>query len=291
MIKEIYKEYIKKFYEFLEIRDLTENTVKNYTSFLLQYLTWVDANLSKSLEDVSYKEIRSYILFLKKVRKLKAGTINSHISQLKFFHIYVLDKSFNKYQVPFMKITRKLPVIYSKDVIFKFIDSFKNIRHKAYAALLYSSGIRVSELQYLKYEDISRKNMLLYIRKTKSRTDRYAILSKNALKILTQYWFASGRPTGFLFPGYHDRNKPVSKFTINRAFNDHSKAFGVKITPHLMRHHFGTHMYEAGYDLLSIQKLLGHKSIESTTIYVQLANPNKANIVSPFDSPDKNEES
>ncbi|MEA1975138.1 MAG: tyrosine-type recombinase/integrase [Bacillota bacterium] len=182
-----------------------------------------------------------------------------------------------------MKTTRKLPTIYSKEIIFQFIDSFKNIRHKAYAAILYSSGIRVSELQHLRYEDVSRKNMMLYIRETKSRTDRYAILSKNALAILTKYWNSNGKPKGYLFPGYHNRNKCVSKNTINNVFDDRSKTFGVKITPHLLRHHFGCHMYEDGYDILTIQKLLGHKSINSTTIYIQLANPNQFNIISPFE--------
>jgi site-specific recombinase XerD len=289
MIKEIYKEYITEFFNFLEIRDLTKNTIKNYTSFLLQYLTWVNTNFSKPLEDISYEEIRLYILHLKNVRKLSASTINAHISQLRFFHIYILKMPFDKYQVPFMKTTRKLPTIYSKEIIFQFIDSFKRIKHKTYAALLYSSGIRVSELQYLRYEDVSRKNMLLYIRKTKSRTDRYAILSKKALVILTQYWFAAGKPTGYLFPGAGKKNKPVSKYSINLAFNEGSKSFGIKITPHSLRHHFGCHMYEAGYDLLSIQKLLGHKSINSSTIYVQLANPNQLNIISPFDGKYEND--
>ncbi len=283
MIKEIYQDYLNKFYEMLDLRDLTKNTIKNYTSFLLQYLTWVDINLSKVLEDISYDEIRLYVLHLKNVRKLKASTINAHISQLRFFHIYILRKPFDKYEVPFMKTTRELPKIYSKEIIFQYINSFKNIRHKAYAAILYSSGIRVSELQHLRYEDVSRKNMMLYIKQTKSRTDRHAILSKRALNILTQYWFAAGKPKGFLFPSSHDGTKPVSKFTINRAFNDHSKTFGIHLTPHLLRHHFGSHLYEAGYDLLSIQKMLGHKSINSSTIYVQLANPNKLNIISPFD--------
>ena len=114
--------------------------------------------------------------------------------------------------------------------------------------------------------------MMLYIIQTKFRTDRHAILSERALAILTQYWFSASKPKDYLFPGYHDRNKPVSKFTINRAFNDHSKAFGIPITPNLLWHHFGTHMYEAGYDLLTIEKMLDHKSINSTTIYIQLAN-------------------
>ncbi|MEA1974174.1 MAG: site-specific integrase [Bacillota bacterium] len=209
MIKEIYQNYLNKFYEMLELQDLTKNTIKNYTSFLLQYLTWINTNLSKYLEDISYDEIR----------------------------LYILKKPFDKYEVPFMKTTRKLPTIYSKEIIFQFIDSFKNIRHKAYAAILYSSGIRVSELQHLRYEDFSRKNMMLRIKETKSRTDRYAILSKNALAILTKYWNSNRKPKGYLFPGYHYRNKSVSKNTINNVFNDRSKTFGVKITPVCRKNH------------------------------------------------------
>ena len=253
MIEKIYKNYLNKFYKMLKLRGLTDNTIKNYKSFLLQYLTWVNINLSKPLKTISYDEIRNYIFYLKNIRNLSASTINSHISQLRFFYIYILNKSFDKYQVPFMKINRKLPKIYSKKTIFEFINSFKNIRHKTYATILYSSGIRVSEITHLRYDDVSRKNMQLYIRNTKSRTDRYAILSKNALKTLTDYWYKSGKPKGFLFPGYHNRNKPVSKYTVNRAFNDHSKKFGIKITPHLIRHHFGCHLYEDGYDLLTIR--------------------------------------
>jgi site-specific recombinase XerD len=287
MIKKKYIKYITKFNDILAIRDLTKNTVVNYTSFLLQYLTWIDTNLSKALVDVSYEEIRIYILYLKNIRKLSASTINAHVSQLRFFYVYILMKPFDKYQVPFMKINRKVPKIYSEEAVLKFINSFENIKHKTYAALIYSSGIRVSELQYLRYEDVSRKNMLLYIRKTKSRTDRYAILSKKALIILTKYWSVTGKPMGFLFPSAVNRNKPICKSTIETAFKIHSEKIGIKIVPHLLRYQFGTFMYENGYDLLTIQKLLGHKCIQSTTIYVQLANPNKLNIISPFDS-DKN---
>ena len=107
MIRKKYSKYITKFNEILTIRDLTKNTVINYTSFLIQYLTWVDSELSKPLEDVSYEELRIYILHLKNIRKLSASTINAHISQLRFFYIYI----------------NKLPTIYSKEIIFQFIDS------------------------------------------------------------------------------------------------------------------------------------------------------------------------
>jgi site-specific recombinase XerD len=113
-----YNLYINKFNEFLEIRDLTANTAKNYKSFLKQFLTWVDSNLNKPLNEVSYDEIRIYILHLRNVRKLSPPSINAHISQLRFFYIYILNKPFDKYQVPFMKTTRKLPAIVSKKDIF-----------------------------------------------------------------------------------------------------------------------------------------------------------------------------
>lgn len=278
-------EYIIKFNQILSIRDLSINTVKSYNRFLNQYLTWVDLNLNKSVDEVSYDEIRNYIFYLKTVRKLSPTTINPHIAQLKIFYVYILNKPIDKYQVPFMKTTRKLPIIVSKKEIFRFINSFTNIKHKAIAALLYSSGIRVSELINLRYNDISRDNMMIHIRKTKSRTDRYAILSKQTLILLTDYWFSANKPKGLLFPSSRTGDT-LAASTIQVVFRKHSKKinFPIKLTPHLMRHHFGTHLYEDGNDLLTIQNLLGHKSIESTTLYVQLANPNKMNIASPFDS-------
>ncbi len=280
--------YIKKFNDLLEIRDLTNNTIINYNSFLKQYLNWIDDHHKKRPEDVSYDEIRSYILYLKNVRNLAATSINAHISQLKFFHLYVLYKPFDKYQVPFMKTTRKLPTIVSKAEIFYFIDSLKNPKHKAFAALLYSSGIRVSELVHIRYEDISRKRMQIHIKKTKSRSDRYVILSTKALAIITTYWYAANKPRGFLFPNQTNGNH-ITTSTVYNVLKNHSRDinFPINLTPHFLRHHFGTHLYEDGNDLLTIQKLLGHKSIQSTTIYVQLSNPHIMKIISPFDREDK----
>lgn len=276
--------YLSKFEDLIELRDLTRNTARNYSSFLKQYLKWIDSNLSKKPEEVSFEEIRTYLLYLKNIKKLSNRSINAHISQLRFFHLFVLNKSWCKYQIPFMKITTYLPTILTQKEVCHFIDSMTNLKHKTYVALLYSAGLRVSELRHLRYEDVDRKSMRLYIRNTKSRSDRYAILSENALQILTAYWYAFDRPKEWLFPG---RNpvKPIASFTINKVVKNHASSldFPPNITPHTFRHAFGTHLYEQGTDLLMIQKLLGHKSINSTTIYVHLSNTKELNIVSPFD--------
>lgn len=283
MIK--YKHFFDKFNEFLEIRNLTDNTIRAYNAFLKEYITWINLNIDKPIEDITYEDIRAYIFFLKKEKMLAATSINSYISQLRFFYVYVLNKPLDKYQVPFMKITTKLPSIVSKEDIFYFIDSFVNIKHKTIAALLYSSGIRVSELVNLRYEDIRRNSMQIYIKKTKTRTDRYAILSKNIISQLTEYWKSAGKPSsGYIFTG-RDKDKHISTATVQSFFRKHCEhiKFKIKLTPHGCRHHFGTHLYEEGNDLLVIQKLLGHKTIESTTIYVQISNPSKMNIISPYD--------
>ncbi|MGV8149740.1 MAG: transposase [Alkaliphilus sp.] len=136
-----------------------------------------------------------------------------------------------------MKFTTFLPEVLSQEEVLHFIKTMSNLKHKAYIVLLYSAGLRVSELRHLRYEDVDRKNLRIYIRNSKSRSDRYAILSKNALKILTDYWYRYGRPKEWLFPGAKP-NKPVASYTINRLIKQHASLLGVEanVTPHLFRH-------------------------------------------------------
>lgn len=152
-------------------------------------------------------------------------------------------------------------------------------------SLLYSSGLRVGEVCSLKYSDIERKNMRIHIRHSKNRSDRYAILSQNALDILTQYWFAFDKPADWLFPSQRDTAKPCSTFNVMRWMAQHETELGWehRLTCHSFRHAFGTHLYEIGTDLLTIKHLMGHKSLNSTLIYIRPASYHTRNISSPFD--------
>ena len=278
------KPYVKKFNDLLVLRDLTYNTVNSYNSMLRRYLSWVKS-CQRAPEDISFAQIRDYLLFLKQRENLSNRTINAHISQLRFFYLYVLRKPWDKYEIPFMKFNTTLPDILTLEEVQYFINTIPNLKHKACVALLYSAGLRVSELCHLRYEDISRKNMRIYIRPSKSRSDRYAILSKKALDILTEYWFSFGKPKGWLFPGTKD-NYPIVSFTVSRFIKDHCSllGWGKQVTAHMFRHSFGTHLYEQGYDLLTIQKLLGHKSASSSLIYVHLGTKTMKKLKSPFDT-------
>nr|WP_308624683.1 tyrosine-type recombinase/integrase [uncultured Eisenbergiella sp.] len=163
--------------------------------------------------------------------------------------------------------------------------AFSNLKHKAILALMYSSGLRVGEVRLLRYEDISRSNMRIHIRKSKKRSDRYAILSSNALAILTQYWLQNGKPRGYLFPNSRHPDQPMASFTVNQFIYSMESSLGWnhQLSCHSFRHAFGTHLYENGTDLLTIKTLLGQKSLNSTTIYVHLAANGISHAVSPFD--------
>jgi len=250
---------------------------------LHSYFQWIDAHLAKPPEAVSFEEIRLYLAYLKQDKKLDNRSINAHISQLAFLHRYVLHMPWDKYEVPFKKFNSKLPHVLTQKQAHCFINSITDLRQKACVALLYSAGLRVSEVRHLKPADIHRKDMRLYISCSKSRSDRYAVLSKKALDILTRYWYTY-RPKEWLFPG-RDPSKPVSGTCIGSFIAKHKRYLNwdTPVTAHTFRHSFGTHLYEQGYDLVKIQKLLGHKSISSTLLYVHLSTRSISEIVSPFD--------
>ena len=149
---------------------------------------------------------------------------------------------------------------------------------------MYSSGMRVSEVIHLHYDDISRSNMQIHVRDTKNRMDRYTILSKRCLDILTQYWFEKGRPRGILFPNKFTGNYlTVSTLeqVMRRAVSD--AELPKKATPHCLRHSFATHLMEQGVERQNIQALLGHRDPKSTEVYLHVSNKSLMGIQSPFD--------
>lgn len=278
-------DYLNQFREMVSLRGLTDHTVKSYSTYIRAYLEYLSGILHKMPEDVSWQELRDFIRWLQKERNLSDRTINHCISQLRFFTMYVLHKHWDSTQLPMRRFDSYLPYVPSQKETWDFIQSFSNLKHKAVLSLMYSAGLRVGEVCALRYEDVSRSSMRIHVRHSKARSDRHAILSKNALDILTRYWFSAGRPTGFLFPNRNDPGRPMASYTVNQFIFAKESELGLehKLTCHSFRHAFGTHLYENGTDLLTIKALLGHKSLNSTTIYVHLASNGTRNATSPFD--------
>jgi site-specific recombinase XerD len=259
--------------------------MKSYCTYFTAYLDFISNTLHKYPSQVTYSDIRQFLDVLQADRELSDRTMNAVVSQIRFFTIYVLHKPWDPTQIPLRKFDTYLPFVPSQQEVKTFISTIPDIKQKAMVAVMYSSGLRIGEVCRLRYEDIQRKNMRIHITRSKNRSDRYAVLSKYALDILTQYWFECGRPTGWLFPKQTDPSRPIDTFFLSRHITAHEKELGWprRLTCHSFRHAFGTHLYENGVDLMTIKTLMGHKSLSSTAIYVHLAVGSASSAVSPFD--------
>jgi len=278
-------DYLKHYHKMISLRGLTEHTVKSYSTYISVYLDYIEHHLHKFPSQITWNDIRCFIQWLQKERNLSDRTMNHCISQIRFFTLYVLHKPWDPYQVPMRRFDTYLPYVPSQTDTSTFIASFSNLKHKAIISLMYSSGLRVGEVCQLKYEDINRSRMRIHILKSKNRSDRYAILSKHALSILTDYWYKNGQPKGYLFPHRDDPDRPMVSYTVNQFIytKEEELKWPHNLTCHSFRHAFGTHLYENGADLLTIKELLGHKSLNSTMIYVHMASYTTQTIKSPFD--------
>ena len=278
-------DFLKRYRKMISLRGLTDHTLTSYSTYISAYLDFISNTLHKYPSQVRYSDIIRFLDILQKERGLSDRTINVAISQIRFFTLYVLHKPWDPTQIPMRRFDTYLPFVPSQQEVKTFIPTVPDIKTKAMLAVMYSSGLRIGEVCHLRYEDIQRKNMRIHITHGKNRSDRYALLSKEALDILTRYWFECGRPTAWLFPKQHDPSRPIDTFFLSRHIHEHEEELGwpKRLTCHSFRHAFGTHLYENGVDLMTIKTLMGHKSLNSTTIYVHLALNSNYAVVSPFD--------
>lgn len=191
----MYYEYLLKLEEAGEIRNLKERSIycyKNYISYFLNYV-------KKNPEELTCQDVTAFIL-AKKKEGLKSTTLNLYNSAIRFFYRNVLHILWDDITVPRMIIDHKLPTVLTPEEVDQLLNATDDLKYKAMFATMYSSGMRVSEVIHLHYDDISRTNMQIHVRYTKNRMDRYTILSKRNLEILTKFWYKKGKPRGILFP-------------------------------------------------------------------------------------------
>lgn len=278
--------YLKRYQDMIALRGLTKNTIKSYTTYVSAYLDYVSEHLGKRPSQVTWQQKRDFIDWIQRDRDLSDRTVNTIISQLRFFTIYVLHKPWDPSQLPFRKFDQFVPFVPSRDEVASFINAVDDLKVRVIIILMYSCGLRISEVSRLRYEDISRANMKIHISKSKNRSDRYAPLSPFALDALSHYWRVYGKPMGYLFPSRLDTSRPVTSEFIRRHINQTERKLGWphRFTCHSFRHAFATHFYEDHQDLLTLKALLGHRSIISTTVYVQLSQSTFRKYHSPIES-------
>ena len=217
-------------------------------------------------------------------------TINTTITALRFFfEVTVGDKEvagkLNTVPVP-----RRLPVVLSREEVARLLEATSNLKYKAAFSVAYGAGLRISEVVSLKISDIDSERMTLHVEQGKGRKDRYAMLSPVLLDILRRWWREGhGRGLlldgGWLFPGQNPVN-PLSTRQLSRAIRAAAAdaQIGKRVSMHLLRHSYATHLLEQKVDIRLIQVLLGHNQLETTRLYTQVATDVLHEVASPLES-------
>ena len=263
----------------LVTRKYSSKTIKAYVHYNGEFLKFCGKNPC----EMENNDVKDYLFHLVEVKEVSTSTLNIAINALKFYYGKILNQRF-VYEIKRPKKDKKLPVVLSHEEVFRILTTVPNIKHKAVLMLVYSPGLRVSEVVKLKYEDIDTERKLIHIRGAKGRKDRYTILSDVAMEAIMGYLKEYGQ-SKWLFPS-QDRGKHITTRTVEMIFSNACKKANIRkeATVHSFRHSFATHLLEGGTDLRYIQELLGHKSSKTTEIYTHVSNKNIGKIKSPLDS-------
>jgi integrase/recombinase XerD len=242
----------------------------------------------RSPEQVSEAEVQRYLLHLIEERKLAWSSCNIAVSGLRFVYHITLKRTGAQFDIPRARRPQKLPQILSREEIARLIELTANPKHRALLMSAYGAGLRLSELCQLKVSDIDSSRMSIRVEQGKGAKDRYTLLSARLLAELRRYWMAY-RPKLWLFTGVRDRERPISDHSVQRLFYAAKARAGItkECGIHGLRHAFATHLLEAGVDIHTIQRLLGHGHISTTLRYFHLADKHLAATASPLDLLDR----
>jgi site-specific recombinase XerD len=251
--------------------------VKNFTGFL-----------GRSPDTATAEDLRRYQLHLSE-NDVSRISLNAAVTALRFFFEVTLGRGELMAKMSHVHVPRKLPVVLSPEEVERLLDAAPGLKHKAALSVAYGAGLRVSEVVTLKVGDIDSERMVIRVEQGKGRKDRYVMLSPTLLGVLRAWWREAkvrGKmlPHGWLFPG-QDPVNPLSARQLNRACHAAAEAAGItkRISPHTLRHSFATHLLEHKEDIRVIQVLLGHKKLETTALYAQVATRTLSEVTSPLD--------
>ena len=267
IVTDNYRKCPEAYLQKLELKKYANNTVKTYVFCFERFI-----NHYKYIEliDINENDIRDYLQLLIQEKKSNSY-INQTINAIKFYYEIVLGMPNRFYEIERPIKEFKLPNVLSKEEVFLMIEKTNNIKHKCIISILYSAGLRRSELLNLKLVDIDSKRMLVKIVQAKGNKDRYTVLNKSVLDDLRVY-YKKYKPKIYLFESSFSGKKYSASSILKVVVNAAKKAnIKQRVTPHMLRHSFATHLLENGTDLRYIQLLLGHNSTKTTEIYTHVA--------------------
>jgi integrase/recombinase XerD len=268
----------------MRMRKMAEKTQTHYLRWVQRFAVF----LGRSPATATVEDLRRYQLHLVD-SGTSPGSLNAAISALKFFFGVTLDRGELMAKMQPVPLPRTLPVVLSRDEVARLIAAAHNLKHQTALSVAYGTGLRVSEVVGLKVTDIDSQRMTLRIEQGKGRKDRYAMLPPLLLERLRTWWRvarAQGKMLdgGWLFPGQNPL-QPLTPRQLNRAIYDAALAAGIdkRVSMHTLRHSFATHLLEQKVDIRVIQVLLGHKRLDTTAHYAQVATELLHEVISPLE--------
>jgi integrase/recombinase XerD len=259
----------------LKLRGFSPRTVESYLYYNRKFLEFV----KKEPEQVTEDDVKNYIAGLMG-KNISPKSIILIKAALKFFYDEILKKNIVNIKSP--KVSKKLPVVLTKDEIKTLINSVKNEKHKLIISLLYSSGMRLSELVNLKVGDVELNEKIGWIRSGKGGKDRLFILPEILIEDLRKH-VSNKNETDYIFSGYSERMSPRN---VQKIVSLSAKKAGINkhVHVHTLRHSFATHLLEAGENIRKIQTLLGHADLGTTQIYTHVSTEELKKVKNPLDN-------
>ncbi|MCD6169386.1 MAG: tyrosine-type recombinase/integrase [Candidatus Latescibacteria bacterium] len=264
--------------ERLKLEGYSYGTRKTY----IQHMKLFVAYHKKDPRQLAASDVERYLLYLLDEKEVCRSYVNQSVSAIKYFYGKVLNQPVKMAGLPRPKKARKLPVVLSEQEVLRILAQIRNLKHQAIIMLIYSGGLRVSEVVRLKVSDIDGDRKMLRVKAGKGAKDRYTLLSEVALETLRNYYKVY-RPKEWLFEG--QRKGHYSRRSVEKIMENAIKRTGIqkRASVHTLRHSFATHLLEHGTDIRYIQELLGHSNIKTTQIYTHVAKQQTERIISPLD--------
>lgn len=257
----------------------SEATIDTYESQLRQFIAWLQP---RTLNDLNDRVIEEYLLFIADEKASSISTQNTAINAIKFYLEKVHRGERKVYYVDRPRKESKLPHVLTQDEVKALINVTKNVKHRCMLMVLYSTGVRMSELLRLRWRDFDESKLQVFVNGGKGRKDRMTITSKKAIEYI-KYYMSLYKPRHYLFEG--PSNGPYSPRSVNQVIHKSSDAANIRkrVSAHTLRHSFATHLLEDKVDIRYIQLLMGHESSKTTERYTHMTTKGFKHIKSPLD--------
>ncbi len=271
----------------LKLKHYSPKTISLYLSAVRHANFWFESHKKVNIVDVTGNDVYDYFIYLTGEKNASMSQIRIVRFAISYYFRNILNIEIDVSYVEGMRKSNHIPVVLTRDEIRVLLDAINNVKHRTMIALMYSSGLRLSELIHLRVCDICFSDLTIHVREGKGKKDRITVFSERLVSDLM--CFVSGKNQDeFLFTSYlkdrYGRRLCLSGRTVQMVFERALVRAGIikNATPHSLRHSFATHLLENGISLRHIQQLMGHKNISTTSIYTKVSNPHLKGIKSPL---------